>query len=246
MNENLNLPVALGGNLTSYFENALDAVLDYKEMLLAYDCAIKEIRTKFDILDSEFKIRHSRNPISSISTRLKSNASLMNKVSKLGVSSDVESIKEHIEDIAGVRVICNYIDDIYKIADSLVKQSDIKVLKKKDYIANPKPNGYRSLHLIITVPVFFEAGMQEVKVEVQIRTIAMDFWASLEHQMRYKKTELDSAGHIIDELTFCAEIISQTDIKMQKIREDIEQLQSENREEESLLEKLQRINISLL
>lgn len=245
MNKEFNLPELAGGNTENYFESALDTVIEYKEMLLAYDCAIKEIRTKLDILDSEFKIKHKRNPISSIKTRLKSNTSLMTKISKLGISPDVDTIKDQIEDIAGVRVICNYIDDIYRIAESLTKQSDVELIKKKDYISNPKPNGYRSLHLIIRIPVFFADSVQHVKVEVQIRTIAMDFWASLEHQMRYKKNSLDNANDIIEELTQCAEIIATTDIKMQKIRMDIESITTKD-DEDSLFEKLKKINISLL
>ena len=246
MKDKMNLPQILQNSVTNYFEEAIDTVIDYKEMFLVYDCAIKEIKTKFDILDSEFKIKHKRNPISTISTRLKSNSSLMSKADKLGIQFDIDNIKEHIEDIAGVRVVCNYIDDIYKIADALINQHDIELIKRKDYIANPEPNGYRSLHLIVKVPVFFADSVQYVKVEVQIRTIAMDFWASLEHQMRYKKSALDNAENIIAELTECAEIIAKTDEKMQKIRIEIDKLKIEKSAEETLIEKLRKINISLL
>lgn len=233
-------------NIVDYFDEMVDSVIDYKEMLFAYDCAIKEIKTKFDILSAEFEIKHRRNPISSIKSRLKSNISLINKIDRLGVDSDIESIRENIEDIAGIRVICNYIDDIYKIADSLISQDDIELIKKKDYIAIPKENGYRSLHLIVKVPVFFANSVENIKVEVQIRTIAMDFWASLEHQMRYKKTELDGYNYITNQLTECAENIAKIDEKMQAIREEIELLQTINDEKEDLLEKLKKLNISLL
>lgn len=231
--------------LDEYFNTFIDTLLGYKEMMLSYDCAIKEVRTKFDILDTEFKVKHSRDPISSIDSRLKSNSSLMEKVGRLGIEPDVETIQEHIEDIAGVRIVCNYIDDIYKIADAFVSQSDVTLLKKKDYIANPKPNGYRSLHLIVSVPVFFASTKKDVKVEVQIRTIAMDFWASLEHQMKYKKSELDDAYSILTELKMCADIIARTDEKMQNIRESIDSLQNEQVEDD-VFTKLKKLNISLL
>lgn len=240
------LQKALENQVSNYFMSVIDTVLDYKDMMLAYDCAIKEIRTKFDVLNSEFKIKHQRNPISSIHSRLKSNASLMEKVRRRGITADVESIEKYIEDIAGVRVICNYIDDIYKIADSLIRQNDVELLTRKDYISNPKPNGYRSLHLIVKIPVFFAETTREVKVEVQIRTISMDFWATLEHQMRYKKTELDEAHNIIEELKECAETIAQTDMKMQSIRESISNLKIEKTEEENFIEKLKKLDISII
>ncbi|QWQ38571.1 GTP pyrophosphokinase family protein [Gemella sp. zg-570] len=240
------LQKALENQVTNYFMSVVDTVLDYKDMMLAYDCAIKEIRTKFDILNSEFKIKHQRNPISSIHSRLKSNSSLMEKIRRRGIATDVESIEKYIEDIAGVRVICNYIDDIYKIADSLIRQNDVELLTRKDYISNPKPNGYRSLHLIVKIPVFFADTTKEVKVEVQIRTIAMDFWATLEHQMRYKKTELDEADSIIEELRQCAESIAQTDMKMQSIRESINNLKIEKSQEEKFIEKLKKLDISII
>lgn len=246
MKNELNVYNMLGNDIVNYFEDAIDTVMDYKEMLLCYDCAIKEIETKFNILNAEFQAKHKRNPISTIKSRLKSNVSIINKVNKLNVDTTVESIKENIEDIAGVRVICNYLDDIYVIYKSLVGQDDIELIKVKDYISNPKPNGYRSLHLIVRVPVFFANSVEKVKVEVQIRTIAMDFWATLEHQMRYKKTELDSANHIIEDLTRCANIIANTDEKMQQIRKDIEDLQSINDNNQILLEKIRKLNISLL
>lgn len=241
------LQKALEKKISSHFMSVIDTVIEYKEMMLAYDCAIKEIRTKFDVLNSEFKIKHKRNPISSIHSRLKSNSSLMEKINRRGIdSTSIEKIEEAIEDIAGVRVICNYIDDIFIIADSLARQSDIEVLTIKDYISNPKANGYRSLHMIVRTPVFFADTTKYVKVEVQIRTIAMDFWASLEHQMRYKKSELDSSEQVIKALQECAESIAQTDRKMQNIRKQIENLNVEKSEEENFIEKLKKLDISIL
>lgn len=243
MTNDLNIYKIFNNDVTSYFEEVIDTVIDYKEMLLTYDCAIKEIKTKVDILDAEFGMKYRRNPISSIRTRLKSNASLMNKISRLSIETDVETIRDKIEDIAGVRIICNYIDDIYMIADALIAQDDIELLKKKDYISNPKSNGYRSLHLIINVPVFFANNVEKVKVEIQIRTIAMDFWASLEHQMRYKKTELDSSNSIIDKLTGCANVIAKIDEEMLSIRQEIDSLKTINNSNEILLEKLRKLSM---
>lgn len=239
------LDKVLRNKASDYFMSVVDSVLDYKEMMLSYDCAIREIKTKFDILNSEFKIKHKRNPIASISTRLKSNTSLMEKVNRRGLDTDVATIEEYIEDIAGVRVICNYIDDIYKIAEALAKQSDVEILKKKDYIANPKENGYRSLHLIVRIPVFFAEEVKKVKVEVQIRTIAMDFWASLEHQMKYKKSNLASSVELAAQLKECAEDIAKTDKQMQSIRESIESITLEKSAEEIFVEKLKKLDISI-
>ncbi|MBF0709840.1 MULTISPECIES: GTP pyrophosphokinase family protein [unclassified Gemella] len=239
------LDQVLKDKAANYFMTVIDTVLEYKEMMLAYDCAIREIKTKFDILNSEFKIRHKRNPIASVNTRLKSNSSLMEKVNRRGLSTDVATIEEHIEDIAGVRIICNYIDDIYKIADAFTSQNDVELLKKKDYIANPKENGYRSLHLIVRIPVFFAEEIRKVKVEVQIRTIAMDFWASLEHQMKYKKSNLESFTEISARLKECAENIAKTDKEMQEIRRSIEGITLKKSEEEIFVEKLKKLDISL-
>lgn len=239
------LDKVLRDKANNYFMSVVDTVLDYKEMMLAYDCAIREIKTKFDILNSEFKIKYKRNPIASISTRLKSNTSLMEKVNRRGLKTDVATIEEYIEDIAGVRIICNYVDDIYTIVDAFTKQSDVELLKKKDYIANPKENGYRSLHLIVRIPVFFADSVKKVKVEVQIRTIAMDFWASLEHQMKYKKSNLDMAEDISIQLKECAESIADTDLKMQSIRRAIEDMTVEQSEEEKFVEKLKKLDISI-
>ncbi len=219
-------------------------VVDYKELMMMYACAIKEIRTKFDVLNTEFKIRYQRNPISSISTRLKRTASITDKLSRLDLPFSLESIETHINDVAGIRVICSYIDDIYKIADALLRQDDVTLIQKKDYIANPKPNGYRSLHLIVSIPVYFADRKREMKVEVQIRTIAMDFWASLEHQLKYKQ-DIPNQQDIIDQLKQCAEIINATDEKMLDIRNQIEEIADTPTEEDILFDKLSRFDLTV-
>lgn len=174
-------------------EKILETMVDYKEMRMMYACAIKEMRTKFDVLNTEYSIRYQRNPINFITTRVKSTHSILEKMNRIRNRFTLKDVAECLNDIAGVRVICSYIDDIYRLAEALTAQDDIRLLEKKDYIQNPKPNGYRSLHLIVSVPVFFAEQRQELKVEVQIRTIAMDFWASLEHQIKYKKEIPDQA-----------------------------------------------------
>ena len=220
----------------------MEIIVDYKELRMMYTCAMKEIQTKFDILNTEFKVRYSRNPIASISTRLKTTASIAEKLARYNCGLSVENIEKYIHDVGGVRVICSYIDDIYLIADALLAQDDITLLRKKDYIAEPKPNGYRSLHLIVTVPVFFADHKIDMKVEVQIRTIAMDFWASLEHQMKYKQ-EIPDQEAIAEELRLCAETIRETDERMLAIRRMIEAAEDTADEEELLFEKLSRIDI---
>lgn len=223
----------------------LDDMMEYKQMMMAYACAIKEVRTKFDILDTEFQIRYQRNPISAIQTRLKSQMGIVEKIGKMGYAPTVQNIEEYINDIAGVRVICSYVDDIYKIAEALIQQDDVCLIKKKDYIAKPKPNGYRSLHLIISVPVFLAENHRKVKAEVQIRTIAMDFWASLEHQMKYKKEVPDSAG-IIDQLKKCADVIAETDEEMQSIRRQLEGMEEKKSNMELVYERLKKFDTPIL
>ena len=223
----------------------LDGVMEYREMMMAYSCAIKEVRTKFDVLDTEFHVRNQRNPISTIHTRLKSQTSILEKMNRIGYAPTVENIVTHLNDIAGVRVICAYVDDIYEIADALIRQDDIHLIRKKDYIANPKPNGYRSLHLIVSVPVFFAESKKEMKVEVQIRTIAMDFWASLEHQIKYKK-DISNAEEIIGRLKNCADVIADTDLEMQKIRRQIEKEAGTSVESETILERLKKLDVPIV
>ncbi len=228
-------------NLYDQAKKLMWTVVEYKDMQMLYTCALKEIETKFNILSIEFNTKHKGNPISSVSTRLKSRDSILNKMIRRGLSPSAKSIEENINDIAGIRVICYYIDDIYAIADALLRQDDIKLIAKKDYIENPKPNGYRSLHLIITVPVFLSESKKEVKVEVQIRTIAMDFWASLEHQLKYKK-DVAGEGELVAELKRCADVICETDKRMLTIREKIEAAEDAPTEDEILFERLRKLD----
>lgn len=228
--------------ILSQANSLVDAVLDYKNLMMEYACAIREIETKIQNLDTEFAVRYSRNPISSIHTRLKSQVSIMEKMARKGLAINRKSIEENLNDIAGIRVICSYIDDIYRIADALIAQDDIILLDKKDYIKEPKPSGYRSLHLIVSVPVFFAEEKKLVKAEIQIRTIAMDFWASLEHGIKYKKCG-ESATEVIEGLKECAEMIACTDEKMQHLRIRMEQLNGDEKDDlEELYEKLKRFD----
>ena len=217
------------------------SLIGYKELMMMYKCAIKEVRTKLEILDTEFEIRHKRNPINFIVSRLKTTSSIIEKLRKKNIPFSIRNIEEYVNDVAGVRVICSYVDDIYMIADALIQQDDIMLIRKKDYIAQPKPNGYRSLHLIVSVPVFFAEQKKHMKVEVQIRTIAMDSWASLEHQLRYKQ-RVAERPEIAEQLKECADILSEVDSRMLGIRMKIEENSSDPTEEEILLEKLSRID----
>lgn len=200
--------------------NITDTLQEFLVLQQLYDAGIKEVRTKLEILDDEFKIRHDHNPIHHMEYRLKSVNSILGKLEKRGFEVSLDSIISNLTDIAGVRVICNYVSDVYKIADLLIKQSDIKLVKKKDYIKHPKENGYRSLHLVVEVPIFLAEDVQPVNVEIQIRTIAMDFWASLEHHLRYKADNEVPDG-VRAELIDCAKTISNLDYKMQGIHEEL-------------------------
>ncbi len=192
----------------------------YYELMMKYGCAIREIQTKLEVLNDEFSVRYRRNPISFIKTRTKSPESILKKLLSKNCEISLDSIQKNLSDVAGIRVVCPFIDDIYEVARMLTNQDDVTTIKTKDYIQNPKPNGYRSLHLIVEVPVFLSDRKQAMKVEVQIRTIAMDFWASLDHQLRYKKN-LNNADEISAELKECADTISATDQKMQNIKYQI-------------------------
>lgn len=226
-------------------EKILETMVDYKEMRMMYACAIKEVRTKFDVLNTEYNIQYQRNPINFITTRVKSTHSILEKMNRIKNRFTLKDVAECLNDIAGVRVICSYIDDIYRLAEALTAQDDIRLLEKKDYIQNPKPNGYRSLHLIVSVPVFFAEQRQELKVEVQIRTIAMDFWASLEHQIKYKK-EIPDQAEIIARLKECADRIAKTDANMMEIRQHMEEFEEEDPESSLLLEKVRRLDVPII
>lgn len=195
----------------------------FRSLMVYYKCAMMEVETKFKVLNEELSLLYSRNPISSIKTRLKSFESIFEKMNRRGYPKTVESLETNMHDVAGVRVICSFPEDVYMMADALLKQDDVTLLEWKDYIENPKPNGYRSLHLIVEVPIFLADEKKMMKVEIQLRTIAMDFWASLEHQLKYKK-HLEGAEHITEELYQCAEISAKLDLKMDDIRKTLEKI----------------------
>ena len=192
----------------------------FNEIICWYECAIKEVRTKLEVLNEEFQTTTSRNPIDNIKSRVKNPMSIYEKLERRGYPITLDSIVNKLHDVAGIRVICPFIDDIYTVANVLITQDDIKLVQIKDYIKNPKPNGYRSLHLVIEIPIFLSTGKRLMKVEVQIRTIAMNFWASLEHQIHYKKDQ-DDVEDVVAQLTECANVIYETDTKMQAIRKRI-------------------------
>lgn len=199
------------------FNKIIEQSKSFMNLMAYYRCAIMEIETKLNVLNEEFSLLHDRNPISSIKSRLKSPESMYNKLMKNEFSLSLESIEKNLNDVAGIRVICSFCDDVYLIADSLLKQDDITLIERKDYIKNPKPNGYRSLHLIVTVPIFLANEKRPMKVEIQLRTIAMDFWASLEHQLRYKKDRAFTE-EMASELLSCAEMSADLDARMNSLK----------------------------
>lgn len=205
-------------------ELLMEQMVKFLELEHLYESAIREVKTKLEILDSEFRTKFAYNPIHHIEDRLKSPESILEKIQRKGIPFNVKSIRENINDFAGVRVICNYIDDIYTVADLLTAQDDMNLLKRKDYIKSPKPNGYRSLHLVVETPVYLSNKKEMVHVEVQIRTIAMDFWASLEHELKYK-TDNEVSAELADQLKECAETIAATDVKMQYIYKTLKEME---------------------
>ena len=215
MTENKELILESAENI-ELMEAGMDKLQAFREFVQIYNGAIREITTKLDILDEEFKVRYAHNPIHHMESRLKSVPSMIGKLRKNGIPTTLCAARENLNDIAGVRVICHYIDDIYRVAEMLTSQGDIRLVRVRDYISNPKENGYRSLHLIVKVPVFLSQRSLLVPVEVQIRTIAMDFWASLEHQLRYKGSGGVSEG-IPERLARCAETSAMLDREMQDI-----------------------------
>ncbi len=207
--------------------------LPFDTLMAYYRCACMEIETKFKVLNEQFSLQYDRNPIESIKTRIKSMDSIVKKARNKNISLNMKSLKENIRDIAGVRVICSFQDDIYMLAECLLQQDDITLVERKDYIKNPKPSGYRSLHLIVEVPIFLQNEKMPMKVEVQLRTIAMDFWASLEHKLRYKKNIPDSeAKELADELVECAQISASLDKRMEEIRTRIASSEERNKDRE--------------
>ncbi|MFR4900295.1 GTP pyrophosphokinase family protein [Anaerostipes caccae] len=204
-----------------------DIFLEYRKMQLLYQSALKEIGTKLKILNDEFKFVHKYNPIEHIESRMKSEESIVRKLMKKGQDITVENIERYIDDVAGIRVICSFTPDIYRIVDMISNQDDIEVVKTKDYMVNPKPSGYRSYHMIVKVPIFLSDTVVPTRVEIQIRTVAMDFWASLEHKIYYKY-DGHAPEYIRSELRECAEMISYLDSKMLAINEEIHSLKQED------------------
>ena len=193
----------------------------FAELMMRYKCAMLEVKTKFDVLNTQLSLENDRNPLESINCRIKTVASIIEKLNRKGFELSPESIEKNLNDVAGIRVICSFIEDIYLLADRLCSQDDIRLIERKDYIKNPKPNGYRSLHLIVEIPIFLMDEKKFMRVEVQFRTIAMDFWASLEHKLKYKKNIETDLQEISAELKTCAEEISRLDNKMQEIHNKI-------------------------
>lgn len=201
----------------------------YIALMMMYRSTIREVQTKLEVLNDEFSVEHKRNPIASIQSRVKTPDSIYWKLKKLGYEVTVDNIKEHLNDVAGIRVVCPFIDDIYHVADLLASQDDIRLVKVKDYIEHPKENGYRSYHMIVEIPVFFSEGKTFMRAEVQIRTIGMDFWASLEHQLRYKKGLENTKlyDEISQRLQDAATMITKTDVEMEQIKRMLEKFQKE-------------------
>ena len=202
-------------------EGLIEQASGFMELMMQYRCALMEVETKLNVLNAEFTMKNNRNPFESIKSRIKTPKSILEKLQRNGFEISVKGIEENLADVAGIRVICSFPDDIYATAKMLTDQDDIRVIQVKDYIINPKPNGYRSLHLILEVPIFLSNEKKNMKVEVQFRTIAMDFWASLEHKLKYKKN-IENAEEISKELQRCAEASSQLDLRMQALRDRIE------------------------
>lgn len=217
-----NVPLQADGNIDQMLQQ-LHADFDpVYNMLMNYQCAIMQVETKFNILNNRLSMQDEQNPIESIKSRVKSLDSIIRKLEKLGLPITIEAAEENLRDIAGVRVVCSFVDDIYRIEENFLAQEDITLVTRKDYISNPKPGGYRSLHLVVKTPIYTEIGKKDMFMEIQMRTIAMDFWASLEHKLRYKKN-LDPrlAEELAEELKSCAEESAKLDEKMLRIRERI-------------------------
>ena len=196
-------------------ELLIESAMQMQQMMMLYESGIREIKTKLDILSDESRISGKPSPIDAIKSRIKSPRSIIGKLKRRGFPISLQSMIDNLNDIGGIRVICPFIEDIYTVADMLMRQDDLTLIEKKDYIANPKPNGYRSLHLILEVPI--------LRIELQIRTMAMDFWASLEHQLRYK-SDVEIPEHMSDDLKKCADVIAETDQEMQRIAKELKVL----------------------
>jgi len=200
---------------------AMERTREYIKLMSYYKCALMEVETKLNVLNEEFSLLNDRNPINSIKSRIKSPLSIKEKLDRRGDPITLQSIEENIADVAGLRVCCSFTEDVYMVADSLLKQDDITLIMKKDYIKEPKQNGYRSLHLIIAVPIYLSNEKRMMKVEIQLRTIAMDFWASIEHQLRYKKDRAFTEN-MASELLSCAKISANLDERMSGLKQMME------------------------
>ena len=190
---------------------------EYAKLMAYYRCAIMEVETKFKVLNEEFSLRFDRNPIENVKSRLKRPISIRNKLKKYGYPLTMQNIEEQLHDVAGIRVVCSFPSDVYTIAEAFLSQDDVTLIRMKDYIKNPKPSGYRSLHLIIEIPIFLVREKRMMKVEIQLRTIAMDCWASLEHQIHYKK-DFNFTEEMASELALCADLSAELDERMEKLR----------------------------
>ena len=200
---------------------------NWKEVMRIYNSALKQISTKLEILNDEFQHVHRYNPIEHIKSRVKTSESIVKKLKKHGYESTIQNMVEHVNDIAGIRVICSFTSDIYRIAEMISNQSDIKVISVKDYFVNPKPSGYKSYHMLVTVPVYLSDRIVDTKVEIQIRTVAMDFWASLEHKINYK-FEGNAPAYIKNELIECSKMASELDRRMLSLNEEIQMIHQRN------------------
>ena len=200
-----------------------DGIDSWQEVTLVYNAALKQVQTKMEILNDEFQHVHQYNPIEHIKARIKTPESIVKKLKRHGYESTIENMVKHINDIAGIRIICSFTSDIYRIAEMIREQKDIRVIGVKDYITYPKASGYKSYHMIVTVPVYLSDRIVDTKVEIQIRTVAMDFWASLEHKIHYK-FEGDAPEHIRDELVECAQMVADLDARMLSLNEEILEL----------------------
>ena len=214
------------GNL--YFDEDLDS---WETLMFLYNSALKEVQTKLEILNDEFVHVHKYNPIEYIKSRIKTPESIVKKLKRHGLETSVDNMINHIKDIAGIRIVCSFTSDIYRIAEMIGKQNDLTVISVKDYIKNPKESGYKSFHMLVSVPIFLSDSVVDTKVEIQIRTIAMDFWASLEHKIYYK-FEGHAPAYISQDLKNCADAVSELDAKMLSLNEAIMQAKKEQEEQE--------------
>ncbi len=218
LNENFRLE---GAKLENALKETKEKSKKFLSFISYYRCAIMEIETKLNVLREEFSLCHDRNPINGISSRLKTPQSILEKLKRKNKKQTLQNAEKYVNDIAGVRVCCMFTEDVYMLADAVLKQDDVTLIEKRDYIANPKPNGYRSLHLLVSVPIFLSEEKRSVKVEIQFRTIAMDFWASVEHQLRYKKNN-EFTKEMADELLLCAKTSADLDERMENLKKLIE------------------------